>query len=122
MGKLVLAFPMAEMTPEQAAARGDVYRTELDELDDETWGKAAREALRTCGFFPTIADLLRLAEKHAPARRERPEHASAEYVARYEAQVKREREAAEKGRSPFLGGGRDAGDLKRPVARLRRLN
>ena len=115
MGKLALAFPMAETTPDQAAARADVYRTELDDLDDETWGQTAREALRTCGFFPTIADLLRLSEKYAPARRELPEHASPEFVARYEEQVKRRREEAAKGRSLFFGGGRDSGDLRRPL-------
>ena len=113
MGKLALAFPQAEMTPDQAAARADVYRTELDELDDETWGKTAREALRTCGFFPTIADLLRLSEKHAPARFVIPEHASPEYVARYVEEMKRRR--AGEPYDKHVTDSADSGDFKRPL-------
>ena len=65
-GMLTLAFPERERTPERDKARGDLYRTKLDDLTDEQWLKAVDICLGSEVFFPAIATLRGYAKPAEP--------------------------------------------------------
>jgi len=65
MGDLALAFP-GGFTPEQQAARGELYRRKLDDLTDAEWLKAADRCVdEHKGYFPAVALLRELAKPPA---------------------------------------------------------
>lgn len=60
--------------PLLAARRGSSYRRELGHLTSEQWTFAVRAAVRSCRWFPTIAELIGFAsELPAPSRLALPE-------------------------------------------------
>jgi hypothetical protein len=60
--ELTLAFPSKSGERKaEAEARGRLYRKHLGHLSDGAWLHSVSEAIRTEGFFPTVAVLLDLA-------------------------------------------------------------
>jgi hypothetical protein len=66
MGELVLGLARADETREKADARAQLYRRHLDDLTDEAWLYAVDGVMKTCTFFPTIAELRAAAETWRP--------------------------------------------------------
>jgi hypothetical protein len=66
MGELVLGLARAHETREKADARAQLYRRHLDDLSDEAWLYAVDGVMKTCTFFPTIAELRAAAETWRP--------------------------------------------------------
>jgi hypothetical protein len=56
----------ADETREKADARAQLYRRHLDDLTDEAWLYAVDGVMKTCTFFPTIAELRAAAETWRP--------------------------------------------------------
>lgn len=66
MGDLVLALEKRTVSPEEAAARGDLYRRVLGGLTDEEFLRAVAMAIQHEEFFPPPATLLRYAQPAPP--------------------------------------------------------
>jgi hypothetical protein len=66
MGELVLGLARADETREKSDARAQLYRKHLDDLTDEAWLYAVDGVMKTCTFFPTIAELRAAAETWRP--------------------------------------------------------
>lgn len=67
MGDLVLALERRNLSPDEAAARGEVYRRHLNHLSDDEWFRAVDSAIGREESFPAVAALLRYANPPEPA-------------------------------------------------------
>lgn len=66
MGELVLGLARQDESREKSDARARLYRKHLDDLNDEAWLYAVDGVMKTCTFFPTIAELRAAAESWRP--------------------------------------------------------
>lgn len=69
MAKMALAYPSLRLSDQEAGARVALYAEQLSDLPAETIGLTFQAAVRTCKFFPSIAELRELAKSQpSPAR------------------------------------------------------
>lgn len=66
MVKLLATLRDRDLTEAMVDERGRVYREALDHLSERQWAHAINAAVRTLDWFPTIHELLTLAESAPP--------------------------------------------------------
>lgn len=66
MVRLLATLRDRDLTDVMVEERGKVYREALDHLSERQWVHAVNTAVRTLDWFPTIHELLTLAESAPP--------------------------------------------------------
>lgn len=63
LGTLATAFPASKLSEAEAKARLRLYTLSLEDIDIDILRRAVAASVKTCRFFPTVAELREIAER-----------------------------------------------------------